>query len=138
MNDYKTKPMTERQKFVRLLNEGEVKYVMNLLENLKDKMAHNPDYWQDKTTLCLEVAIKLLQRKEDTIDNFRTAKDILEKFNILRPNVFEAHYYLAICYGYLGQDDDRDNLYREIPEWSMGDWSHALDCIKANRRREGG
>lgn len=138
---FKINFMSENQEeIMRRLKEGEIQYVRSLLIQLKDKSKHTRDFWENKTTLCLEVAIKLLTRKDSDesiiLDNWKTAKEILLAFLKIRPDVFEAVYYLAICHDFFQEVNERDKTYREILQWAMGDWNEALDCIKANNNGE--
>lgn len=124
----------------RRLKEGEIQYVKSLLIELKDKSKHKPDYWENKTALCLEVANKLLARKESDesifLYNYKTAKEILLAFIKIRPDVFEAIYTLAMVHDFFHEADQRDKIYREILEWAMGDWNEALNFIKAHNNSE--
>jgi len=129
-----------QEEIARRLKEGEIQYVKSLLIKLKDKSKHKTDYWENKTALCLDVAINLLKRHESDesviLYNYKTAKEILLAFIKIRPDNFAGHYYLAICYNFFNEASERDKIHREILEWAMGDWNHALDCIKANNKSE--
>ncbi len=133
--------MTDKQKEISLkLKEGEIQYVKNLLSELKDKSKHNPDYWENKVKVCFDLSWKLLTLKETDASifdyNYRTAKEILLEYIKLKPNVFEAYYYLAMLHDYFGETSKRDSLYEEILFWGMGDWNTALVKIKSKEYEE--
>ena len=93
---------------------------------LRDKSRHKEDYWENKSLLCFNTAIKY-------IDNDPLlCLELLNGFLILRPNFFEAYPYLVLIYERFGQWEKRDKIYHEIFKWALGDWNAALDAKDNN------
>ena len=84
--------------------------------------------FDEDSLLCFEYIIDIFNEKD-----YLFSKEILLLFIDLRPNFPIAYEYIALCYKFLNQHEEKEKIYLEYIQWTFGDWNTAMDMIEKAR-----